>query len=177
MTRYAALLRGINVGGRRSVKMADLRALLSDLGYADVTTLLQSGNAVFTAPDGLPDSLAAEIEARIAADLGLTVNVMIRTGEELRGVVERVPFEVRDPSKSAVAFLGGAVGHDQIAALDHAAFAPDEVVAGERELYLYYPNGMARSKLTPILERRLAVPFTVRNWNTTTKLLALVEER
>ena len=177
MTRYLALLRGINVGGRQKLKMADLRALLSSLGYTDVATLLQSGNAVFTAADGSPETLAVDIQDRITTELGLTVTVMVRTEDDLRRVIGQIPFEVRDPSKCAVAFLSSPVDRARIEVLDHASFAPEELVAGERELYLYFPDGMGRSKLLPILSRDTFDPATVRNWNTTTKLLDLAEER
>lgn len=176
MNRYVALLRGINVGGRQKLKMADLRALLSGLGYIDVATLLQSGNAVFTAADGSPERFAAEIQEQIAVEFGLTVTVMVRPVDDLRRVVEQIPFEVRDPSKCAVAFLASPVDRARIEALDHVSFAPEELVAGEQELYLYFPNGMGRSKLLPILARDTFGPATVRNWNTITKLLGMAEK-
>lgn len=176
-TSYVALLRGINVGGRQKVKMADLRALLSGLGCAEVATLLQSGNAVFTAAEQPGDALAGDIEARIAAELGLNVTVMVRTADDLRRVVARIPFPVRDPTRCAVAFLGVPVDPEQVAGIDHAAFAPEELVAGQHELYLFFPDGMGRSKLLPLLARGLTGRATVRNWNTTTKLLALAEDR
>jgi uncharacterized protein (DUF1697 family) len=175
VTRYVALLRGINVGGRQKVKMADLRSLLSGLGYTDVSTLLQSGNAVFAAVDISREALAAKIEDRIATDLGLTVTVMVRTVDDLRRAVEQIPFAVRDPAKCAVGFLADSVNPSQIAAIDHSSFAPEELVAGEREIYLFFPNGIGRSKLTPILARDALGPVTVRNWNTVSKLLALAE--
>jgi uncharacterized protein (DUF1697 family) len=176
VARYVALLRGINVGGRQKLKMADLRALLSDLGYHEVATLLQSGNAVFTAESGSPELFAADIQTRLADETGLTVTVMVRTADDLRRVVEQIPFEIRDPAKCAVAFLSNPVDPGQIAAIDHQSFAPEELVAGERELYLYFPGGMGRSKLLPILARDTFGPATVRNWNTTTRLLDLAEE-
>lgn len=175
MTRYLALLRGINVGGRQKVRMADLRALLSDLGYAEVVTLLQSGNAVFSTAVQPAGVLATDIEARISSELGLTVTVMVRTEDDLRRVVGQIPFAVRDPAKCAVAFLAAPIDRAQVAAIDHSAFTPEELVAGERELYLYFPDGMGRSKLLPILARDTFGPATVRNWNTITKLLALAE--
>jgi uncharacterized protein (DUF1697 family) len=175
VTRYVALLRGINVGGRKKIRMADLRALLLSLGYTEVTTLLQSGNAVFVTVDRPPDALATEIEAQIATELGLTVTVMVRTVDDLRRVVEQIPFAVRDPAKCAVGFLTDPVDLDQIAAIDHSSFAPEELIPGEREIYLYFPNGIGRSKLAPILARDVLGPVTVRNWNTVSKLLALAE--
>src|SRR5690625_2827397 len=105
VARYAALLRGINVGGRSKVRMADLRALLEGLGYTDVATLLQSGNAAFTAPEVDPADLAASVEHAIEAQLGLTPAVMIRSAADLERVVAGLPFPVRDPAKCAVAYL------------------------------------------------------------------------
>ncbi|MBX9389266.1 DUF1697 domain-containing protein [Streptomonospora nanhaiensis] len=175
MTRYAALLRGINVGGHNKVPMADLRALLSGLGCTEVGTLLQSGNAAFTAAEDDPDRIAAAIEDALREQMGLSVTVMARTAADLQRVVRGIPFAVRDPAKCAVAFLNTAVDRDRLAALDPAAYAPEELVAGERELYLYFPNGLGRAKLTPVLGSYLPGPATVRNWSTTTRLLALVE--
>ena len=176
MARYAALLRGINVGGRGRIRMADLRALLSGLGYDAVATLLQSGNAVFTAPERPEEHVAADIVRRIAAEFGMRVTVVVRSAADLARVVEALPFPARDPARCAVAFLPGALDREQFASLDPAACTPEELAAGERELYLYFPDGMARTRLLPLLERRLEVPFTVRNWNTTTRLRRLAEE-
>ncbi|TDQ46148.1 DUF1697 domain-containing protein [Actinorugispora endophytica] len=175
MTRYAALLRGVNVGGSNRIAMADLRALLEGLGYTGVATLLQSGNAVLTAPEGSAEAVAADIEACLASELGLPVAVMVRTRADLRRVVGHLPFPVRDPAKCAVAFFGEEVDRERLAALDRAASAPEELAAGERELYLYLPDGLGRAKLPPLLARRLGAPFTIRNWATTTRLLALAE--
>ncbi|QBI54429.1 DUF1697 domain-containing protein [Streptomonospora litoralis] len=176
MARYAALLRGINVGGRNKVRMADLRALLAGLGHTDAATLLQSGNAAFTSAEADPVDLGAAIERAIDAELGLSVAVMVRSAADLERVVAEVPFAVRDPAKCAVAFLNTAVDRERLARLDTAAYAPEELVAGERELYLYFPDGSGRAKLTQVLDRHLPAPATVRNWNTTTRLLELVHQ-
>lgn len=88
MTRYVALLRGINIGPHRRVVMADLRALMVGLGYDDVQTLLQSGNPVLTAK-GTPERVALDLEHHIATDLGVKTEVVVRTGRELADVVER----------------------------------------------------------------------------------------
>src|SRR5882672_4085362 len=90
--RYAALLRGINVGGNKKIAMADLRLLLSGLGHGEVSTLLQSGNAVFTAPPSDAARLAAQIEAALADQLGLTSSVLLRTHQQLAAVVDGNPF-------------------------------------------------------------------------------------
>ncbi|MFC4565527.1 DUF1697 domain-containing protein [Nocardiopsis mangrovi] len=177
MTVYVGLLRGVNVGVRRKIAMADLRAVLAGLGHTRVTTLLQSGNAVFTAPDsaGGEDAVAAAVEERLRAELDLDADVIVRTAAHLRRVVDGIPFDVRDPAKCAVCFLKEPPDPDRLAAIDPDAFAPEEMVPGERELYLYFPDGLGRAKLTPLLARRLGTPATVRNWNTTTRLLALAE--
>src|SRR3954452_24201246 len=105
VTKYVALLRGINVGGHRRVPMADLRCWLRGLGFEDVATLSQSGNAVFGGPERPTVEIEAAIEAVILAEAGFAVTVMVRTADELRAVFEGNPLEVRDAAKSAVAFL------------------------------------------------------------------------
>lgn len=176
MARYAALLRGINVGGRNKVRMADLRAVLAGLGYTDTSTLLQSGNAAFTASGTGPAEISAALEQALEAELQVSVSAMVRSAAELQRVVDNLPFSVRDPAKCAVAFLNTPVDRERLAALDPASFAPEELVPGERELYLYFPDGLGRAKLTPLLGRHLPGPVTVRNWNTTTRLLELTRE-
>lgn len=174
--RWVALLRGVNVGGSRRVAMADLRALLTGLGYTDVTTYVQSGNAVFTAeePDG--DRVARAVEQRVDAELGLDVTVIVRSREELAAVVAANPYPdlVDAPTTLHVMFLAGPVRQDAFAGIDLASFAPEEVRAGDRVLYLRCPFGLGRSRLVAELtERRLGVRATMRNWRTVTKLLEL----
>jgi uncharacterized protein (DUF1697 family) len=176
MATYIALLRGINVGGRKKVRMADLRALLAGIGYRDVVTHLQSGNACFTSDRDSPEAVAREIEDRIAADLGLDVKVLVRTRDELAAVVENNPLPevTSSPAKLHVAFLSASPPPQRRSAIDPEAFAPAEFRIGEREVYVWYPNGLGRSKLTnDVWERRLGVTATMRNWNSVTKLLDL----
>lgn len=177
MTGYAALLRGINVGGRQKIAMADLRELLGSLGYSDVTTYLQSGNAVFTSPrDDLPE-LAGEIEGRIERDLGLRVTVLLRTGPQLAAVVDANPYPAAaiNPKTLHVGFLSAPVDPERLAGIDRSVFSPDEFVPGDRVLYLHYPHGAGRTKLAgTVLERRLGVRITARNWNTVITLLDLL---
>ncbi len=180
-TTYAALLRGINVGGNNKVPMAELRSVLTGLGYENVRTLLQSGNAVFAAPDHRdPGRLAAELERALAEWFGFPIAVVVRTAEELRTAVDANPFPdpAADPAKHTVTFLAGRADPEQLDAVDPALYAPDEyrLADGGRELYAYFPNGQGRSKLAPLLDKRkLGVEATTRNWNTVTKLLALTE--
>ena len=176
-TRYVAFLRGINVGGRVKVGMADLRVMLADLGYRDVATLLQSGNAVLTAA-AKPDEVAAAIERQLHADTGLTVKCVVRTTSELKTVLARDPYEGRanDPARYVVAFMDKAPSKANIASIDPATFMPDEFRIIGREAYIWCPGGLRDTKLTaPNFEKKLGVVATARNWNTCQKVLAMME--
>jgi uncharacterized protein (DUF1697 family) len=179
MTTYVALLRGINVGGRKRVPMQTLRDLLTGMGCEDVRTHLNSGNAVFSHPDGGAEALAAELEQAIARELGLSVSCLVRSGRDIRRVVDGNPFIGRDvdPSRFLVTFLAGPADPAAVADLDPAAYAPEEFVLGAWELYLHCANGIRDSKLAKVLtERRLGTVGTARNWNTVTKLADMARE-
>jgi uncharacterized protein (DUF1697 family) len=172
---YVALLRGINVGGRTKIAMSDLRKLFADLGAEDVTTYVQSGNVVFRS-GAAAGPLARSIEERIAAELGLRVTVVIRTGGELAKVVAGSPFADRgaEPTKLHVVFLADKPPTARVRALDATRGAPDEFRVVGREVYLHYPNGSGRSKITNAwFEKELGVAGTARNWRTVTKLAEL----
>jgi uncharacterized protein (DUF1697 family) len=172
MPRYAALLRGINVGGKKLVSMAELRELLTGLGHTDVATVLQSGNAVFTSSKRSAAKLAAEIERA----LGIDVRVLVRTHAELAEVIANnpLPGAVDDPAHLLVNFLDG---QPDKAGLDPADFPDEDIRFGRRELYVWYRKGIGRSKLTnQVIERRLGVAATGRNWNTLAKLVELTGE-
>jgi uncharacterized protein (DUF1697 family) len=176
--RYVALLRGINVGGHAKVPMATLRELLEAMGCTDVRTHLQSGNAVFRHERDGPDALAEKLRRALADALGLDVTCMVRTAADLRRVVEGNPFDMAgvNGSRFTVVFLAGPVPHERLAALDAAAYAPDEFRAGEREVYAHFPDSIRNSKLAAQLtDRGLGVAATSRNWNTVTRLLELCE--
>jgi uncharacterized protein (DUF1697 family) len=176
VTRYVALLRGINVGGNKRVAMADLRATLESLGYDDVSTILQSGNAVFTTPRSDPDTLGRAIERVIETRLGMDVKVLVRTGPELARIVSAnpLPEAAAEPAKLHVAFLSAAPDAGWFESIDTSRYERDAFRLGERELYVWYRDGAGRSKLTnDMLERRLGVTATSRNWNTVTKLAEL----
>lgn len=182
-TRYAALLRGVNVGGNKKIAMADLRALLAGLGFGDVSTLLQSGNAVFTAPEADAGALAARIQAALAADLGLASRVLLRTHPELVAVIEANPFPTAEdePSKHLVQFLFEpltAADQDRISEFDAVPYAPEEFRIGDGVIYFRFPDGMGRSLLDAAFTKHLTASFpkparpamTGRNWNTVRKL-------
>lgn len=173
--RQVALLRGININPRSQVDMADLRGLLGRLGFTDVRTHLRSGNAIFEADGRPPEEVSPVIEAALAEDLGVRAAVMVRTAADLRAVVEDNPLPVPDPAKFAVVFLAEPPDRALLESLDPAAYAPEEMGIGRRELYIHYPEGLRRPRLQPLLEKRSGLVGTARNWNTVTRLLALAE--
>lgn len=170
--RVAALLRGINLGPSRRISMPALREIVESLGHRDVETYLQSGNVVFT-PASKKADLASGLSAAVAGQTGLDVAVVVRTGDELRRVVEGNPYPVDDPTKVVVAFLADEVELGDLALGDLSSYLPDELTLSGRELYVSVPNGQARSKLMEALtKRQLPTTVTMRNWRT---VLALAE--
>ncbi|AZM56214.1 hypothetical protein DMA15_29470 [Streptomyces sp. WAC 01529] len=178
---YAALLRGINVGGHKKVPMARLRTLLEGLGHGDVRTYLQSGNVVFTADRGDEDSLAAELRTAIEEHFGFTVDVLVRDGAYLRAVADACPFPAADleAKQLHVTYFSAPVDAARFAAIDQPAFLPEEFKLGDRALYLYAPEGLGRSKLGEQLSRpalNKGLIATSRNWNTVTRLVEMTRE-
>ncbi|MEV5342435.1 DUF1697 domain-containing protein [Streptomyces sp. NPDC052676] len=178
MTTYAALLRGINVGGSRKIPMADLRSLMEGLGHDGVRTYLQSGQAAFTTGHGDEDSLAAELTRAIEQRYGFTVDVIVRDHAYLKAIADACPFPAADlePKQLHVTYFSAPVDEDRFAEIDREAHLPEEFRLGDRALYLYAPNGLGRSKLAEALSRpRLTKGLiaTTRNWNTVLKLVEL----
>ncbi|MEV5243339.1 DUF1697 domain-containing protein [Streptomyces cinnamoneus] len=173
MTTYVALLRGINVGGKKRVPMQTLREMLTAMGGEAVRTHLNSGNAVFTHTETDEGTLADALEGAVERELGFSVSCLVREAGEMRRVVDADPFAGRevDPSRYVVLFLAGPADPATVADLDPAAYAPEEFVLGEREVYLHCAEGIRDSRLTKVLtERRLGTVVTARNWNTVTTL-------
>ena len=166
---YIALLRGINVGGNKMVAMADLRALAEKLGFEEPRTLLQSGNLVFR-------SAKRDVQALLAAKLDC--EVIVRTAEEWKRIVANNPFEreaKEDPGHLLVMCLRDAPPAGAVEDLRSAIRGRERVEVRGRDAYFVYPDGVGRSKLTnALIEKKLATRGTARNWNTVTKLLALV---
>ena len=150
--------------------MKDLTRLCSGLGLEKVRTYIQSGNVIFESRLS-EDAVRARMEEALAAKMGKQIAVMVRTSAEMRGVLNRNPFPDKEPAKVVVAFLHAAPAKDQIKKI--AAPGGEQVQAGKREIYIYYPNGMGRSKLKLPLNGAAA---TLRNMNTISKLAALAEE-
>ncbi|MGW0366969.1 DUF1697 domain-containing protein [Streptomyces sp. NPDC002990] len=176
--KYAALLRGINVGGAKRVPMAELRSVLEGLGHGDVQTYLQSGNAVFSSAREDPAALARELETAIEAHFGFRVPCLVVDGEYLRAVADACPFPAAqlEGKQLHAVFCSEQPAEDRFAALDAPSFLPEEYRVGDRVLYLYAPQGLGRSKLAEALARPAVVggmDVTTRNWNTVVKLVEL----
>jgi len=176
---YVAFLRGINVGGKNKVAMPELRSMFEELGHQEVVSCVQSGNIVFGSRASAPAKLAAGIERAMAGTFGLTVSVHLRTRRDLEGVVVGNPFITKGAEFTSlhVMFLADAPEGKALAKLDPDRSPPDEFEVRGREIYLHYPNGSGRSKLTTdYFERSLGTSATARNWNTITKVLKLMQD-
>ena len=172
MTAYVCVLRGVNVTGVNKVAMSELRAMFEQLGHANVSTYIQSGNVVFTS-DRDSSGLAGEIRRALESTLGLNVPAILRSGSELADVLERNPLDSggRDPARLHVTFLGQVPEPSLVAILKNHASPPDEFVIDGCEVYLHCPGGYGNTKLNNTFwERGLRVTATTRNWKTVAKL-------
>lgn len=172
---WVALVRGINVGRNKRIAMADLRTMLASLGYADVRTHGQSGNAIFSSGQRKAEALEQEISARIRRDFAMEAALLLRTTTEFAAVVDANPFVTRgsDPGELHYAFLSAKPAPAKASGIEPDAYLPDEFAFGERIVYVRNGNGIMGSTL-PDWERTLGVRVTQRNWNTITKLRELI---
>ena len=164
----------MNVGGRK-VNMKRLKEVLGDLGLSDVVTYVQSGNVVFRSGGAVEPK---PLEDAIEGEFGIGVTVILRTDKEMASVAKCNPYLAAgaeaDRSKLYVTFLADKPAKGALDGVDLAKFAPDEFQLIGRELYLHYPNGYGRTKLSnDFFERRTKLRATTRNWNTVTKLVEL----
>ena len=177
MTTCIALLRAINLGAHNAVPMADLRALVTRLGFGDVQSVLQTGNLVFKSDGRTGAQLEGLLEAEAKKRLGLETAFFVRTSREWRTTVTRNPFPKEaksDPAHLLVMFLKDAPDDESVEALQHAIMGPEVVHAVGKQLYVVYPDGIGRSRLTnAVIEKALSTRGTGRNWNTVLKLGAL----
>lgn len=173
-----ALLRGVNVGGHKAVKMAALRQCLTEVGCTEVQTLLQSGNVVFRSGRGAGVGLERWLEGVLEAQLGIRADIFVRTPEEWESVIEANPFRAeasRDPARLIAMCFKGKPASSAVDALRSGIAGPERIHAAGRELYIVYPNGMGQSRLTTsLIDSKLGLRGTARNWNTVLKLGALV---
>ncbi|HEY6447909.1 MAG TPA: DUF1697 domain-containing protein [Acidobacteriaceae bacterium] len=167
MPTYVALLRGINVVGANQLAMKDLAALCADCGFAKARTWINSGNAIFESRLGKA-AVQKKLEKALAAKMPKPVAVMIRSPAEMCAALERNPFPEEDPSKVLVAFLGGRMPANPLEGM--TAPGGEQARVGKREIYVFYPEGMGRSKFRLTLR---GVSVTMRNINTVAKLVEM----
>lgn len=176
MKTYVALLRGINVGGKRRLPMKELVGLFEDVGALEVRTYIQSGNVVFAPGSTSVAELQSELERAIEARFGFDVPVVMRTVEALREAVSHNPFVATgaDPRHLHMGFLADAPTDGAVASLDPARSDVDSFRVLGAEVHLHVPGGMGRTKLTTDwFDRRLGTTMTVRNWRTVHKLIEI----
>jgi uncharacterized protein (DUF1697 family) len=178
MTRHIALLRAINLAGHNAVGMADLRSLLTKLGFGNPKTLLQSGNLVFESPRRTGAGLERFLETEAAKGLGLATDFFARTATEWEAAIARNPFPdeaKRDPAHLVVMFLKTEPDAKAVDVLNAASSGREVVRAHGKQAYIVYPDGIGRSRLTTaLIEKKLGTRGTGRNWNTVLKLAALI---
>ena len=175
MTRYIALLRGINVGGNNMVAMADLRAILTKMGFADVKTLLQTGNAVFGSTAMSAGSLEAQLEAELERRLKLKIDFHVRSAAEWRKAIDANPFTAdakKDPARLVMTCYKSPLDTAQVKKVQAAITGPEKLRADGRHLYMTFPDGQGNSKAAVLVGRAFGAG-TARNWNTVLKLAAL----
>jgi uncharacterized protein (DUF1697 family) len=169
--RAVALLRGVNVGGKARVPMAALRELVEGVGLADVQTYVQSGNIVFSSPRRNAESLAPALEKEIAAAFGVQTKILIRSARELTALKHPFLADEEEHARLHVLFLRDRPRKAELRKLDPERSPPDRFEVKAREIFLHYPNGAGRSKLSAdYFERTLRAVGTARNWKTILKL-------
>lgn len=180
MTAYVSLFRGINVGGNHQVSMADLKAVYESLGLQHVLTYIQSGNVVFHGAEADVPQLQKQIEAAFEQQFGFHSEVFVRTVAEFDEIIERNPFQDQQDKESkwvVVMFLAARPDDTAQDNLRKAYDGPEEIFFIGQEMYIYYPNGIGRSKLSGnVIERKLKTVGTARNWNTILRLQEMLQQ-
>lgn len=179
MAVFVSLFRGINVGGNHKVSMAELKKVHESLGLKQVVPYIQSGNVVFHSDDGDVAQLQRQIETAFEAKFGFHSDVIIRTPAELTAIIEKNPFDGQDgrePRFLVVMFLAARPDDAAREALLNAYAGSEEIFFVGQEMYIYYPAGQGRSKLTgSLIERKLKTVGTARNWNTVLQLQKMMQ--
>jgi uncharacterized protein (DUF1697 family) len=174
MACWIALIRGINVGGHQKLAMADLRRMLAEMGFANPVSLLQSGNLLFHSPQRSAAKLEKLLEAQTSERLGMDVGFLLRSLPQWEQIVEANPFvshAERDPGRLVVMCLKQTPAETRLAALQKAITGREFFRAVGPQLYIVYPDGIGRSRLTHgLIERTLGARGTARNWNTVVKI-------
>ncbi len=180
MKIYISILRGINVGGHKSIKMDVLKKLYSDLLLENIQTYIQSGNVVFQSYNTKSEDLAALISNKIQKEFGFTVPVIVLDKNEFKDIIENNPFvydEAKDITKLCITFLASKPKQFDLEAIKLKQTQKEEFQITEKAIYMYCPNGFATTKLTiTFFEKQLNVIATTRNLKTSNKLLSIAEE-
>lgn len=181
MKTHLALLRGINVSGQKLIKMEALRKVMEDDGFENAKTYIQSGNILFDSPENSPEVIENRIHELIQTHFGFDVSVIVINQEVLESVSKNNPYlkeKEIDLKKLYITFLSSNPIQENIEELKKANFEPDEIVIEGSVVFMRYDNPAGNSKLTnKLIENKLKVKATARNWNTTLKLLQLLKER
>jgi uncharacterized protein (DUF1697 family) len=178
MTRYALLLRGVNVGSDNALPMAELRTMLTNIGCTGVRTYVQSGNAVF-GTTLRPAHVAKLIEEALEQYMGRPIATTLRTQAQMTAIVDANPLAgvATDPAKLCVTFLSSAPTSSELAPLHVQDFSPEQFRVCGKEIYTWHPNGQGRSPLAAALGKlRVRGTVTTRNWNTALKLRDMLGE-
>ena len=173
--RYLVMPRGINVGTRNRVPMADLRTMLAGEGYSDVATVGQSGNIIVSAGSDRPGDIAGDVQRLLRDHFDVDVPCVIRTADQVRRALERSPLRevASDPSRYLVNFLSAEPDPRLIGALLETDHGPEAIAIKGAEVYVWTPDGVKAMTLSyAYLEKRLGVVATARNWNTMEKIVA-----
>jgi len=178
MPTFVALLRGVNVGKAKRVPMAELRALLSGLGYTAVATLLNSGNAIFHASRGTPAKLSAAIATAISTQFKVEVPVVVKSANELAAIISENPIQATEEehARLLVAFVQDPKALSSLAVIESLVVPPEQFVVGKGAAYLLCAAGILQSKAAEALLGRVSKSATTRNWATVLKLQTLASE-
>lgn len=176
--KYISILRGINVSGQKIIKMTELKSLYILLGFRNIVTYIQSGNVIFETSHQNEADIKYKIEEAIEQKFNFKVPVLIRTNSEIRRIIKNCPFKnvnfTENGTKLAVTFLSSIPSKESVLEIQKYAIAPEKLVVIGREIYLYYPNGFGKTKLTNILfEKKLSLKASTRNWKSVLKLYEL----
>lgn len=175
MQTYISILRGINLGGHKMIKMEQLAALFKSLNFKDIKTYIQSGNVVFQAVETNVHDFAKRIEEKISERFGFAVPVMVKEKNEIAAVLQNNPFikaEDKDVSKLHVTFLSQEPDKSYLDKINRLQYLPDEYILSGSTIYLYCPNGYGNTKLNNnFFENKLKVTATTRNWKTVNELM------
>ncbi len=179
MPRFIAMLRGINVSGQKLIKMADLRDSMSDLGFTNVSTYVQSGNILFESGDKNMWLLGESIEKQIKQDFGFDVACIVKTAIYFKNILESNDFirQGKDEKRCYVTFLEKEPDQGLVGEIDQKKYLPEEFILKHDIIYFYSPEGYGKAKMNNnFFEQRLKVKATTRNWNTVNKLYEMANQ-